>query len=92
MSVQKNENVTVPGFVKYLWYRVPGQPGSWRIGPYDFLVSVNIKPQMSIQILILYVWMNEWMNGRDTQVFLTTKTEARVTLTVFSSSAVLMRT
>ncbi len=43
VGTKKMQNVTVPGFVKYLWYRVPGQPGSWRIGPYDFLVSSICK-------------------------------------------------
>ncbi len=28
----------VPGFVKY---RGPGQPGSWRVGPYDFRDAEN---------------------------------------------------
>ncbi len=35
---KKNENITVPGFVKY---RGPGQPGSWRVGPYDFRDAEN---------------------------------------------------
>ncbi len=39
----KNKNVTVPGFFKYWWYRVPGQPGSWCIQPYDFRDAENQK-------------------------------------------------
>ncbi len=31
----------VPGFFKYRWYRVPGQPGSWRVWPYDFRDAEN---------------------------------------------------
>ncbi len=40
-SVLKNKNVTVPGFFKYWWYRVPGQPGSWCVQPYDFHDAEN---------------------------------------------------
>ncbi len=25
----------------YRWYRGPGQPGSWRVGPYDFRDEEN---------------------------------------------------
>ncbi len=37
----KNKNVMVPGFFKYWWYRVPGQPGSWFVQPYDFRDAEN---------------------------------------------------
>ncbi len=40
--MKKRENVTVPGFLKYKWYRVPGQPSSWRVGPYDFRDTENM--------------------------------------------------
>ncbi len=36
---KKNVNITVPGFFKC--YRVPGQPGSWRVQPYDFHNAEN---------------------------------------------------
>ncbi len=38
VGTKKNENITVPGFVKC---RGPGQPGSWRVGPYDFCDTEN---------------------------------------------------
>ncbi len=38
---KKKLNVTVPGVFKYMWYRVPGQPGSWRVQPYDFCDAEN---------------------------------------------------
>ncbi len=31
----------VPGFFKYRWYLVPGQPGSWRIQHYHFRDAEN---------------------------------------------------
>ncbi len=31
----------VPGFLKYRWYRGPGQPGSWCVGPNDFRDAEN---------------------------------------------------
>ncbi len=31
----------VPGVFKYMWYRVLGQPGSWRVQPYDFCDAEN---------------------------------------------------
>ncbi len=28
-------------FFKYRWYRVPGQPSSWHVRPYDFHDAAN---------------------------------------------------
>ncbi len=39
---KKNENVTIPGLLKYRWYRGPGQPGSWYVGPNDFRDADNV--------------------------------------------------
>ncbi len=61
-SVLKNENVTVPDLKKlgYRWYRGPGQPGSWRVGPYDFR---DAEKQKSIQIWILHILrFSVWIN------------------------------
>ncbi len=41
VGTKKNANITVPGLLKYRWYRGPGQPRSWSVGPYDFRDAEN---------------------------------------------------